>query len=85
MGVKNFWGGQKTFHFLIELIFKFYQKKKSIESLENSLFCVGKKLGSRFHFFESKWTLSFKEIPQYSNVKSSRNLNVFVSTLNEIF
>ena len=55
---------------MIELIFNFYQKKKSIESLENSSFCVEKKLGSRFHFLESKWTLSF-------NNKQESKRNIF--------
>ena len=58
-GVKIFCG--VTFHFLIQVIFNFYQKKKSIESLENSSFYVEKKLSSRFHFLGSKWTLSCKE------------------------
>ena len=60
---------------MIELIFNFYHKKKSIESLENSAFCEEKKLDNRSRFLESKWTLSFKN---FQNIKIGHKYHVFM-------
>ena len=52
-GGKKLLGG-KNFSLFDRVDFQVLPEEKSSESLENSLLCVEKKLGSKFHFFGIK-------------------------------